>query len=218
MNILKIIRYTFSPDSYEEYDKDEYENTKEILKDEAIQNKLLYKMSEEENLKIGKSNQTRIDALADKHWNQFKNELNIPEKSNNSNLILYRLAAAFLFIVNPWLIYQSFDRAFTRQEALQDSTNTFFFSVEIAESWKTISIEFSLLMITFPFLVFLFACLLNRKKTITFAYYFLPSLSVFFSWGYYWLTNSDSILPIFTASLIAFSGILFFLINKKFRK
>ena len=218
MNILKIIRYTFSPDSYKEDDKDEYAKTKEFLKDEAIQNKLLYKMSEEENLKIEKSNQARIDALADKHWNQFKNELSISEKSNNSYLMLYKFAAAFLFILNPWLIYQSFERAFTTLEVIQEPTNAFFLSMEIADRWRTISIEFSLLMITFPFIVFLVAYLLNRKRPISFAFYLLPSLSVFFSWGYYGLTNSDSIVPIFTASLIAISGIVFFLINKKFRK
>lgn len=218
MDILKIIRYTFSPDSYEEDDKDEYAKTKEFLKDEAIQNKLLYKMSEEEELQIDKRSQTKINALADKHWNQFKNELNVLEQSNNSYIMLYKIAAAFLFILNPWLIYQSFERAFITREVIQEPINAFFLSVEIAERWKNISIEFSLLMITFPFIVFLAAYLVNRKRTISFAFYLLPSLSLFFSWGYYWLTNSDSIVPIFTASLIAISGILFFLINKKFRK
>lgn len=218
MNILKIIRYAFSPNSYSEDDRDDFLKSKELIEDENIQNKILYRINENEKLELENSRQKRIDKLADKHWNKFKKELNISKTSSNADLLLYRIAATFLFILNPWLIYQSIERAFRSQDAFKDPMNVFFFTVESVENWKNISIEFSLFTIILPFIVFLFVFLLNWKKQISLFYYFLISFSVFLSWGYYVLTQSDSVIPIFTSSCIAIFGILLFLVSNKSRK
>jgi hypothetical protein len=207
-----------------EEEEEEFLQTKQMLSDEAIRSKFLYRINEEENLKIDSNSNVNIEALADKHWKKFQQNLSTtdthsyPTESSNVYNVLYRIAAAFLFIVNPWMIYKSFEASLAKPEALLNSNQSFLFSSEISERWKDISIEWSISLITFPVILFLLAFTLSRKKQITPAYFLLFSLSVSLSWGYYILTNSDSVLPIFLASLIALFGILFFIFKGFIRK
>ena len=50
MNILNLLRFTFSPKTFEEEEPTDFANTKELISDEAIRKKFFYKISETERI------------------------------------------------------------------------------------------------------------------------------------------------------------------------
>ena len=74
MNILNILRITFSPKTFEEEDSINFVKAKELVSDEAIRKKFFYKISETEKLSPIQTKNSDIEALADRHWKNFKTE------------------------------------------------------------------------------------------------------------------------------------------------
>ena len=71
MNILNLLRITFSPKTFEEEDSIDFANTKELISDEAIRNKFLYRISENEKLTPLQVKNSDIEALAVKRQFQI---------------------------------------------------------------------------------------------------------------------------------------------------
>lgn len=216
MNILNLLRITFSPKTFEEEDSIDFANTKELISDEAIRNKFLYRISENEKLTPLQVKNSDIEALAEKHWKNFKNELTISDETPVSNLypIFNKIAAAFLFIVNPMMLYKTFEKSLNISKPIENTSQPFLFSVESIREWKGISIEGSILLITLPVILFLVAFVLKRKKQIFPIYFLLFSVSIILTYGYYGLTRSESVLPLFASSLLSLLGMAFFLTRK----
>jgi|GEM_PF-2741892 len=216
MNILNLLRITFSPKTFEEEDSIDFANTKELISDEAIRNKFLYRISENEKLTPLQVKNSDIEALADKHWKNFKTELTISDETPVSNLypIFNKIAAAFLFIVNPVMLYKTFEKSLNMSTPIENTSQPFLFSVDSIQEWKGISMEGSILLITLPVILFLVAFTLKRKTVISPAYYLLFSVSIILTYGYYGLTCSESVLPLFASSLLSLLGMAFFLIRK----
>ena len=215
MNILNLLRVTFSPKTFEEEDSIDFVNTKELISDEAIRNKFLYKISENEKLNPLQVKNSDIDALADKHWKSFKAELIISDDMIVPNLypILYKIAALFLFIVNPMMLYKTFEKSLNVSKPTENTSQPFLFSEETIQGWKGLSIEGSIFLITLPVILFLVAFVLKRKKQIFPIYFLLFSVSIILTYGYYGLTRSESVLPLFASSLLSLLGMAFFLMR-----
>ncbi|HRG77437.1 MAG TPA: hypothetical protein PLX69_22950, partial [Leptospiraceae bacterium] len=133
-----------------------------------------------------------------------------------SNLypIFNKIAAAFLFIVNPMMLYKTFEKSLNISKPIENTSQPFLFSVESIQEWKGISIEGSIFLITLPVILFLVAFVLKRKTVISPVYFLLFSVSIILTYGYYGLTRSESVLPLFASSLLSLLGMAFFLIRK----
>ena len=215
MNILNILRITFSPKTFEEEDSINFVKAKELVSDEAIRKKFFYKISETEKLSPIQTKNSDIEALADKHWRNFKTELTISDDTPVSNLypILYKIAAVSLFIVNPMMLYKTFEKSLNMSKPTENTSQPFLFSEETIQGWKGLSIEGSIFLITLPVILFLVAFALKRKTVIFPVYFLLFSVSIILTYGYYGLTRSESVLPLFASSLLSLLGMAFFLMR-----
>ena len=112
------------------------------------------------------------------------------------------------------MLYKTFEKSLNISKPIENTSQPFLFSVESIREWKGISIEGSILLITLPVILFLVAFVLKRKKQIFPIYFLLFSVSIILTYGYYGLTRSESVLPLFASSLLSLLGMAFFLTRK----
>ncbi len=223
MNILQLIRYTFSPKSFKKENPDEYKKINQSLSDEDIRTKFVYRMQEEESLETKFTNESELENIADRHWQKFR--LQNYSTSNfispsNSISILGKIAALILFIFNPWMLYKTFLESLKTEEITMSSLNVFFFS-DSSKVDSNFALELCLFLIFIPFaglmLLFFNRSKLNFSRWKDFIY-IIPTWSIASAWGYYDMVGSDSIFPFVISLVISILGILFFLIQKIIRR
>ena len=114
MNILNLIRLTFSPKTFQEENPTAFDETKKLLTNHELREKFFYKAEEEEILTLEVKNDLELDKIAKKHFEILRKELNIHNIAENDNypfnleFVLDKIAALLLFAINPWMIYKTF--------------------------------------------------------------------------------------------------------------
>ena len=220
MNILNLIRLTFSPKTFQEENPTAFDETKKLLTNHELREKFFYKSEEEEILTLEVKNDLELDKIAKKHFEILRKELNIHNIAENDNypfnleFVLDKIAALLLFAINPWMIYKTFLASLYQDIKIYTKSDPFLFSVATVNDWNGLTVEMILVIISIPVLVFLvssfFLSKLGKIKYRSISYLFL-SFSIFLTWNYYGVTGSESLFPISFSIFISLIGIFSYL-------